>query len=251
MLFVSNHQVITLGKNRIFKSHCLVLKKIIINYRGALIYKWKFIKFLKILTGMDHRNIRKLLNFGLFHNCWLHTTQYGHKVQIQTCLHQSSGNGFQWWIFPFLWGPKLSLCLSHSNCRLTPKLLLHRKNVPHYCITWTTQETPLLCCIQWWLPTNGCCLQSLPSNGWSYSCCLRSFCLAPGVHFILLIKDRNNISLLSFNVYTILSNLKYFKVFKKLIHATVIFHPVICCWIDTDVLFQVLHSCHSSLILFQ
>jgi hypothetical protein len=51
--------------------------------------------------------------------CYVPTSVFSHN------LNQSSGNGFQPPIFPFLWIPELSLYISHSKFRLTsyPKTL--------------------------------------------------------------------------------------------------------------------------------
>jgi hypothetical protein len=49
----------------------------------------------------------------------------------QLCLHLSSGKGFQWQMFHFLWAIELILCLSHGNSHLTK----FQKLISHYWIS--------------------------------------------------------------------------------------------------------------------
>jgi hypothetical protein len=67
------------------------------------------------------------------------------------CLHQSSSNAFQWKMFPFLWLPETSMCLSHSKCQSTPaQLLLSQEDSSLPCfkvkvkvILWPTVSRPV------------------------------------------------------------------------------------------------------------
>jgi hypothetical protein len=103
------------------------------------------------------------------HSAIHHSTCLSHLSLLY--LHQFSGNGFQQWMFPFLWVPKLSLCLSsqtqlQQSCNsLTHQLILpitsqhrsHRKHrsslaVPLLCAQpslQTVQRTPFLYCCLW------------------------------------------------------------------------------------------------------
>jgi hypothetical protein len=52
------------------------------------------------------------------------------------CLHQSTGNGFQWQTIPFLCVPELFQCNSHSNSQLTNSQQLHSHSILDLCMSF-------------------------------------------------------------------------------------------------------------------
>jgi hypothetical protein len=64
-----------------------------------------------------------VIEFIRFFDTQLVTTRYRSRLHTQYVLshglRQSSGNGFQRRMFPFLWVPELSKCLKHSNSQLS------------------------------------------------------------------------------------------------------------------------------------
>jgi hypothetical protein len=45
------------------------------------------------------------------------------------CFHHFSGNGFRQWMFPLLWVPELSLCLSHYSSQLSKSFPLQTRSL--------------------------------------------------------------------------------------------------------------------------
>jgi hypothetical protein len=90
------------------------------------------------------------------------------------CLHQSSGNAFQWQTFPFLWVLELSLCLSYQLLTATAHkdwtaAVLKVTNSLTHSLHWLT---PRLVAISHQSPTLLAVISRLSSNdGWppSYS----------------------------------------------------------------------------------
>jgi hypothetical protein len=115
---------------------------------------------LKLYNIMDEF-MRKELRLDLNHACnnksnKFHSRTHAHndKCALLSTVMSSPvlGNGFQRWMFPFLWVPELPLCHSHSNSRPTDQLqTFHCHTKLYSCAAYsilalTRQKTPFLCC---------------------------------------------------------------------------------------------------------
>jgi hypothetical protein len=135
-----------------------------------------FVGLLQLVT------MRTIWIYRVYNSLW-----HALSLLCQLCLLYSSGNGFHQRTFPFLWIPEQSLCLKHSNSRLSPKqlqlsqedlsrvtfctpfkkavtskFLLSNKTsylqllgvdrtentIPYCCVTRTMQKTPFFCCVE-------------------------------------------------------------------------------------------------------
>jgi hypothetical protein len=84
-----------------------------IHHNNVTILEWLQMGFGLVIGFTEHLWTITTSNYSTIANSHMHT-QHVLSLLSLLCLHQSFGNSFQWRMFPFLWIPKLSECLSYQ-----------------------------------------------------------------------------------------------------------------------------------------